>query len=585
MILNEEVRMKSLLRNTAFYSAAIYAVTSILPMVAQAQAPKPFGAVPNARQIEWFHRERQALLHFGMNTFTNSEWGTGNEDPTQFNPTALDCGQWVRTIKKAGFTSAIFVAKHLDGFCAWPSEYTTFDVASSNWRGGKGDLVREFVDSCRAYGIKPGILLAEDDFHCERALNMSSTDYPKYYTNLLKEICNNYGTIWEMQWGWGANSQINDSATIKMYADTLRKLQPDCVIWSDAKAKNVTADARWIGNEVGSSGDPCWATEDMAFSNLGNGVLGGSVYCPAEVSSSDRGVWFWHSAQNNSVNTVDDMWNKYFQSVGHNSIWLYNLPPDNRGLICATDSMRVDSVNCWIYGTFKTNLAEGATVTTKHPRGTGYEPANLVDTAEATYYATPDDIYTDTITFDLGSAKTFDCLMLREVIQLGHRTLGWGVDYSSDNSSYMSLITKKQSIGYKWLEKFDPVTARYVRLKITKGRACVALNTFGVYKKTFVRPPEIPLVGTVVPAVHHIAAQSVAIPVFGHSVELPSSFASKPFTAELLDLRGRTLAVTRVDAKQTLTGTTTLVKIAHSGLYLVKCSGESGFVVRKFMAR
>jgi hypothetical protein len=222
-------------------------------------------------------------------------------------------------------------------------------------------------------------------------------------------------------------------------------------------------------------------------------------------------------------------------------------------------------------------------VTTNYPRGAGYEPVNLVDTAEVTYYATPDNISTDTIVFDLGSAKTFDVLMLREVIELGHRTIGWSVDYLSDNSSYASLFEDKQSVGYKWIEKFNPVTARYVRLKITKGQACVALNTFGIYKKQMIVPP--PPVGTIAPAVRQIAAQSVAISLFSWPMELPLSFAGKPFTAELLDLRGRMLAVTRVDARQALTGISTLAKIPHSGLYMVKCTGESGVVVRKFMSQ
>jgi alpha-L-fucosidase len=580
--------MKSFLKTAVRCSTVALAAATLLPLAANAQAPKAFGAVPNPRQVEWFHREAQVFIHFGVNTFTGAEWGSGSEDPKVFNPTALDCGQWMRVFRSGGFTSALLVAKHHDGFCNWPSKLTTFSVASSNWRGGKGDLVKEFVDSARAYGIKPGIYLSVGDFHCERVLNMSNADYQKYYLGQHKEILQNYGKIWEIWWD-GANSQLNDAATMKRYADSVRTWAPDCVIWSDAQGKSTYADARWIGNEGGSSSDPCWATEDNGFSNLGGGVLGGSVYCPAEVNSSDRGVWFWHTAQNNSVNTVNDMWNKYFQSVGHNATWLYNLPPDTRGLIYSTDSVRVDSVGCYIYGTFKAphaNLAEGATVTTKHPRGAGYEPANLVDTAEGTYYATPDDIKTDTIVFDLGSAKTFDCLMLREVIELGHRTTGWGVDYSSDNSSFTPLVSNKQSVGYKWLEKFNPVTARYVRLKITKGQACVALNTFGVYKKTYTKPPAYIPIGTVNPAVQHVAAvQTVSIPVFGHSVELPQSFAGKPFTAELLDLRGRTLAVTRVDAKQALTGTNTLSNVAHSGLYMVKCTGESGVVVRKFMTR
>jgi len=571
--------MKSFLRNTGYFSAAILAVATILPLVAYAQAPAPFGAVPSARQVEWFHREAQVFLHFGVNTFNNAEWGTGSEDPKVFNPTALDCGQWMRVIKSGGFTSAILVAKHHDGFCNWPSAYTTQDVASSPWRGGKGDLVKEFVDSCRAYGIKPGIYMSIGDFHSEKLGN-----YATYYLNQEREILHNYGKIWEIWWD-GANSQNNDAVTMKSYADSVHLWAPDCVIWSDAAAKNVTADARWIGNEGGTSGDPCWATMDWVnngWSNEGNGTLGGAIYCAAEVNSSDRPGWFWHSGENNSVQSVDNMWNKYFQSVGHNCTWLYNLPPDNRGLIYKTDSINVDAVGAFIYGTFKAphaNLAEGATVTTNHPRGAGYEPANLVDTAEATYYATPNNVNTDTIVFDLGSAKTFDCLMIREPIQLGHRTTGWGVDYSSDNSSYTSLLTGKQSIGYKWLEKFNAVTARYVRLKITKGQASVAINTFGVYKKTSVRPPIGPT-GIAAPVEKNAPLPMVTFQVFGRSVELPQAFIRGSFVAELLDLQGRTVATTRVDAKRSQMETRTAP--AGTGLYLIKCTIGNNVAVRRF---
>jgi len=580
--MKKEILMRFIPRDTGGYIAAVFAITTILPLVTQAQVPEPFGAVPNARQIEWFHREAQVYLQFGVCTFTGSDWGTGSEDPNVFNPTALDCGQWVRTIKKAGFAGAILVVKFTDGFCSWPSEYTTFDVASSNWRDGKGDVVKEFVDSCRVYGIKPGVYISPIDFHSEKLGN-----YYQYYVNQTKEVLRNYGKIWEIR--WEATSTVNiDSTTIKMLADTVRKLQPQCVIYSTARSRSVTADVRWIGSENGlSTGDPCWATEDIAFSNLIAGVRGGSIYYPAEVISSIRPSWTWHADQDTMVNSVEVLWNKYFQSVGRNATWLLNIPPDNRGLICPTDSMRIDSIGAFIYGTFlapHANLAEGATVTTNHPRGAGYEPANLVDTAETTYYATPDDIYTDTITFDLGTAKTFDCLMLREVIELGHRTTGWSVDYSSDNSSYSPLLANKQSIGYKWLEKFDEVTARYVRLKITKGQACVALNTFGVYKKQMFNSCmcDVKDNGN---CRSGIIQRGITIPVFGRLVELPSSLVGKPFTAELLDLRGRTLAVMRVNAKQALTGSLNSAKVAHCGLYLIKCTGESGVVVRKFMVR
>jgi alpha-L-fucosidase len=385
-------------------------------------------------------------------------------------------------------------------------------------------------------------------------------------------------------WWDGPNSNYIDSAFLKTVADSIRTLQPRCVVWSDQKGKSGMADARWIGNAEGKSGNPCWATEDAAFSDLNSGVAGGAIYCPAEVSSSIRPGWFWHESENDKVNSVEALWNKYLQSAGRNAVWTLSIPPDTRGLIYENDSMRIDSVNCLISGTFRTNLAAGATVTVNHPRGAGYGPYNLFDTAEATYFATPDDIFTDTIVVDLGSAKTFDVLMLREVIELGHRTTGWSVDYAPDTTSYTSLLADKQSVGYRWLEQFDPVTARYVRLRITKGQACVALNTFGVYKKQY-SPPEV-AARKVRSAAHRTAARSfVTIPVFGRLLDVPSSFAGKPFTAELLDLSGRVIAVTTVDAIPTLTRNGVRESVARSGLLLVRCTSESGVVVGKFMVR
>jgi alpha-L-fucosidase len=325
-------RMNSFLKKVGCYGTVVLAAATLLPLVARGQAPASFGALPNARQIEWYHRERQVLLHFNMNTFTNSEWSDGTTPASTFNPTALDCGQWVRTVKQAGFTCAILVAKHQDGFCLWPSAYTTYSVASSPYKGGKGDIVKEFTDSCRAYGVKPGIYLSYADLHFMIVLNNTVAAYQTYFMNQLLEICKNYGTIWEVWWD-GANNGLPASA-FQTFADTIHKLQPNCVIWSDAPGKNQTAESRWIGNEQGNAGDPCWPTMDTNWSNEGNGTLGGTIYSPAEVSSSDRPGWFWHQNENNSVQTVNVMWNKYFQSVGRNGVWLYNLPPDNRGLDC-----------------------------------------------------------------------------------------------------------------------------------------------------------------------------------------------------------------------------------------------------------
>lgn len=461
----------------------------LLALRANAQdAPAPSGPVPNARQIEWYHREIIAFFHFGMNTFAGVNEGDGTARPELFNPTALDCNQWTSVLKKAGIPCAILVAKHADGFCNWPSYYTNYSVKNSPWKDGKGDVVKEFTEACKASGIKAALYLGPHDRHDAR---YGTPLYSDYYAGQLSELLRNYGPIWEIWWdGAGA-----DKLTTPMYtrwADTVRKLQPNCVIFGTKNSYRF-ADCRWVGNESGMAGDPCWSTinplsirdEPQHIKELNQGELDGSAYVPAEVDVSIRPSWFYHSGEDDKVKTVAELWDLYFNSVGHNSVLLLNFPPDRRGLIPEVDARRADSLRQLINSTFRTNLAAGAIVRTKHPRGGKYKPSNMVDGLEDTYYAATDGAVTDTMTFDLGSRKTFDVLMLQEVIGLGHRTTGWSVDYSADGKTWTAIpeATGKQTIGYKWLIRCKPVTARHIRVKITAGKACPAIHTFGIYKQ------------------------------------------------------------------------------------------------------
>jgi alpha-L-fucosidase len=442
--------------------------------------------VPNAKQLEWYHREVMIFFHFNMNTFTGDEWGDGNASPTQFNPTNLDCGQWIRTVKNAGFTCAILTAKHHDGFCLWPSAYTAYDVAASPWKNGGGDVVREFVDACNKYGVKPGIYLSPWDRH---ESSYGTAAYNTYYANQLKELLTNYGPICEIWWD-GAGDQM--SFDFKGWADTVKALQPACFIFG-AKKASPYVDGRWIGNEDGQASDPCWSTinrsvidaEDVA--TLASGQVSGSSFVPAECDVTIRPGWYFHVAENSQVKPVSTLWNTlYFGSVGRNCVLLLNLPPDKRGLIFATDSTRLDSLGGWVRGTFAQNLAAGAAAAALHARGEAFSAAAAIDASETTYYAASDDVRTDTLTFDLGSQKTFDCVMLQEKIELGQRITRWAVD-AFVNGAWKDISGTKQSVGYKWLLKFNPVTASQVRLRILQGKGCPAIHTFGVYKSAFGR--------------------------------------------------------------------------------------------------
>lgn len=472
---------------SCFFSIGMIAV--FLPLMSNGQtAPTPVGPVPNARQIEWYHREMIAFFHFGMNTFTNENEGDGTASPKLFNPTALDCNQWTSVLKNAGITSAILVAKHADGFCNWPSSHTNYSVKNSPWKNGKGDVVKEFTDACKAAGIKPAIYLGPHDRHDSR---YGTADYSNYYADQLSELLRNYGPIWEIWWD-GAGADQLTTAYYTRWADTVRALQPNCVVFGTKNSYRF-ADCRWVGNESGIAGDPCWSTIDSNsikdevnhINELNHGEINGNAYIPAEVDVSIRPSWFYHTEEDARVKTVAELWDIYFNSVGRNSVLLLNYPPNKEGLISPIDAQRTDSLRYLINSTFKTNLANGAKINTLHSRGADYKPSNMVDALESTYYATKDAFATDTITFDLGSAKTFDVLMLQEVIELGHRTTGWSVDYSTNGKSWTPIpeATGKQSIGYKWLVKFKPVTASKVRLRITSGKACAAIHSFGIYKQ------------------------------------------------------------------------------------------------------
>lgn len=453
------------------------------------EPPAPLGPVPNARQIEWYQREVMAFFHFGINTFEdNVNEGNGKASPAIFNPTALDCHQWMRVLKDAGIPCGILVTKHADGFCNWPSAYTDYSVKHSPWKNGKGDVVREFTAAAKAAGIKAGIYLGPHD---RREPSYGTPAYRNYYASQLTELLRNYGSIWEIWWdGAGADFLTTDFYT--GWAGLVRAYQPQCVIFG-TKNSFPFADCRWMGNESGISGDPCWSTIDPAsirdesthIEQLNQGEVDGAAYIPAETDVSIRPSWFYHAEEDNRVKSVEELVKIYCQSVGRNSVLLLNFGPDRRGLIHDTDAKNAAGLRRWIDGTFKNNLARKAKVTSLHSRGKGFEPARLVDEHEETYYASADGHNTDTITFYLGTAKTFDCLMLQEVIQLGHRTTGWSVDYSTDGKVWMPIpeATDKKSIGYKWIIRFAPVTAAHVRLRITAGRASVALHTFGIYKQ------------------------------------------------------------------------------------------------------
>jgi alpha-L-fucosidase len=384
-----------------------------------------------------------------VNTFSDREWGDGTEDPASFAPTALDARQWARAAKVGGFRTLILTAKHHDGFCLWPSRTTRHSVASSPWRGGKGDVVREFTDACRAEGLKAGLYLSPWDRN-----NPAYGDSPRYndlYCDQLTELLTAYGPLHEV-WFDGANGEgPNGKRQVydwPRFWGLVRRLQPRAVQFSDAGP-----DIRWIGNERGVAGDTNWSTMDPAavpypgadgpgiIRALQQGDPGGSVWRPGETDVSIRPGWFYHPAEDARVKTVDQLVGLYFTSVGRNSKLLLNVPPTREGLLHQTDAARLRAMSVQLDIIFRNDLAETHRVAW---RSTGPRSA-VAD-------------------LDLGRIVTAGIADLREDIEHGQLVARYVLEGAE--AGEWRPLSRGTTIGYRKLDRFDPVRVRRVRLRI-----------------------------------------------------------------------------------------------------------------------
>ena len=334
-----------------------------------------YGPVPTRQQLAWQDMEMYAFIHYSMNTYTDQEWGFGNEDPALFNPSDLDCRQWARVCKQAGMKGIIFTAKHHCGFCMWPSAYTEYSVKNAPWKDGKGDVVRELADACREEGLKFAVYLSPWD---RNYAEYGRPEYITYFRNQLRELLTNYGDIFEVWFdganggdGWygGANETRRIEKTYYEWPETyrlIRELQPDCVIWGDNANR---ADLRWVGTEAGYVGETNWSTmpgEGQAdYAMLHYGVEDGDVWCPGETNTSIRPGWFYHEAENAHVKSLSKLMDTYYKSVGRNSTLLLNFPVAPNGRIHPTDSLRGIAFKKMIDEVFQENLVDKAHVSRK----------------------------------------------------------------------------------------------------------------------------------------------------------------------------------------------------------------------------
>ncbi len=343
---------------------------------AETASTAPCGPVPTDNQLRWQDMEMYAFIHYSLNTYTDQEWGFGNEALELFNPSDLDCRQWARVCKQAGMKGIIFTAKHHCGFCMWPSEYTEYSVKNTPWKNGKGDVVRELADACREEGLEFAVYLSPwDRNHPE----YGRPAYVTYFRNQLRELLTNYGEIFEVWFdganggdGWygGANETRKiDRTTYYEWPETykmIRELQPKCLIWNDGSDRG---DLRWVGTEAGNVGETNWSLlnkdGEVTWPMLHYGLENGDSWVPGETNTSIRPGWFYHETENEHVKSLSKLMDTYYKSVGRNSTLLLNFPIAPNGRIHPNDSLRGIAFKKMIDEVFKTDLAKNAKVKTQ----------------------------------------------------------------------------------------------------------------------------------------------------------------------------------------------------------------------------
>lgn len=438
---------------------------------------------PTPQQMAWQEFEFTCFAHFGVNTFTDREWGLGTEDPKVFNPTAFDADQWVSACKASGMKLLILTCKHHDGFCLWPSKYTEHSVKQSPWRGGKGDVVGDVSVACRKAGIKFGIYLSPWDRHEK---TYGSDAYNDHYQRQLRELLTNYGEIAEVWWdgacGEGPNGkkQVYDVAG---YTRVVREFQPNAVIFG------MGPDVRWVGNEDGLARESEWSVlpkhgpGNQCAADLGHRkyLVGAKelVWYPAECDVSIRPGWFYHAQEDGKVKSLSHLLDIYYRSVGRNAVLLLNVPPDRRGLFHENDVARLRELRATLDETFRTNLAAGKPASASSAVA-GHTATMAVDGDSTTYWTPANGVTQSAIEVDLGQPATFDRAMLQEMIAVGQRVERFKLE-KWDGAAWQAFA-EATTIGHKRLLKFPAVTASKVRLVILDARDSPTIREFGLFK-------------------------------------------------------------------------------------------------------
>lgn len=449
---------------------------------------EPYGVTPTETQVEWQKMGYYMFVHFGPNTFTDVEWGTGSENPEVFNPEFLDCNQWAETAKAAGMKGIILTAKHHDGFCLWPSKYSTHTIRESKWRDGKGDILRELSEACKKYDLKFGIYLSPWD---RNHPDYGTPEYNQVFANMIEEVLTGYGPVFEF-WLDGANGEGPNGKKQEydwdLFHSTIYKYQPNTIIFSD-----VGPGCRWVGNEDGIAGTTNWSTMNIKGFEpgagapdtkiLNQGQENGAAWVPAECDVSIRPGWFYSDATNDKVKMLDHLMKIYYGSIGRNGNLLLNIPIDRRGLIHANDSTRLMEFRDQVKKDFKESLEVGSKVSVFQGDKLLSKNVKLVtDGNYESYYSGPVSDKAISFEIELKDSKEINCILLQEYIPLGQRVKSFSVEYW-DGDKFVE-IDKQTTIGFKRILKFPKVTTSKVRVNILESLSCPLISEVRLFNNT-----------------------------------------------------------------------------------------------------
>ncbi|HUM66113.1 MAG TPA: alpha-L-fucosidase [Chitinophagaceae bacterium] len=463
-------RQKSLLTFILSFSVAILA----------AQTPKT--PLPSKAQLAWHDLEYYWFIHFGPNTFTDKEWGHGDEPSEVFNPTSLDCRQWARIAKASGAKGIIITAKHHDGFCLWPSQYSKHTVRESKWKNGKGDVVGELAKACKEYGLKFGVYLSPWDRNHPQ---YGTPEYNDVYVNTMKELVKNYGPFFEFWWdganGEGPNGKKQEY-DFRRFEQTLREIAPNTIVFSD-----IGPDVRWVGNEKGIAGKTNWNYLDTAgfkrgagsppTDTLNQGNINGANWIPAECDVSIRPGWFYHANEDDKVKTAEQLFDLYLKSVGRGANFLLNIPPDRRGLVHEIDSASLVEFKKLRETNFANNLVKDARAEL-HGSGGIFRRTQFTDNNPATFEKLSN--YESTrLWIKFEEVKKVNCIVLQEAIQNGQQVIEAKLELLNGSQPVKEInIT---TIGRKRILTFPTVEASAFNLLIKNAKETPEISEIAAY--------------------------------------------------------------------------------------------------------